>query len=177
MSNHVHNHEAYETIHKSGNTSYVSQTTPNSVNTECELPALTKYVVPIIFIPGIMGSNIKDTKKNKVWYPKASISTIVEYSKRDARERQIALNPKTTEVGYDGDIKIDKKKIPRVTKEIARARGWGSVIPIGYAKVLIYLESQLNNPFKPLKEQGEDKFNGRVSYSKKRQYFKRLLSL
>mgnify|MGYP003401380464 CR=1 FL=1 len=64
MSNNVHNHEAYETIHKSENTSYVSQTTPNSVNTECELPAPAKYVVPIIFIPGIMGSNIMDTKKN-----------------------------------------------------------------------------------------------------------------
>ncbi len=166
MSNNVHNHEAYETIHKSENTSYVSQTTPNSVNTECELPAPAKYVVPIIFIPGIMGSNIMDTKKNKVWYPKVSISTIVEYSKRDARERQIALNPKTTEVGYDGDIKIDKKKIPHVTEDVARARGWGSVIPIGYAKVLIYLESQLNNPFKPLKDQQKDKFNGTTEWEK-----------
>ena len=112
MSNNVHNHEAYETIHKSGNTSYVSQTTPNSVNTECEIPAPIKYVVPIIFIPGIMGSNLQGIKKNKVWYPKVSLSTIVEYSKRDARERQIALDPKETEVGYDGDIKINKKKIP-----------------------------------------------------------------
>ena len=166
MTNNVHNHEAYETLQKSGNTSYVSQTTPNSVNTECELPAPAKYVVPIIFIPGIMGSNIMDTKKNKVWYPKVSISTIVEYSKRDARERQIALNPKTTEVGYDGDIKIDKKKIPHVTEDVARARGWGSVIPIGYAKVLIYLESQLNNPFKPLKDQQKDKFNGTTEWEK-----------
>lgn len=167
MSNNVHNHEAYETIHQSGKTSYVSQTTPNSVNTECELPAPVKYVVPIIFIPGIMGTNIKSIGDDKeVWYPKVSISTIIEYSKRDARERQIALNPETTEVGYNGDIKIDKKKIPHITKEIARARGWGSVIPVGYAKVLIYLESQLNNPFKPLKEQQKDKFNGTTEWEK-----------
>ncbi|MFW2150694.1 esterase/lipase family protein [Acinetobacter gyllenbergii] len=167
MSNNVHNHEAYETLHQSGKTSYLSQTTPNSVNTECELPAPVKYVVPIIFIPGIMGTNIKSIGDDKeVWYPKVSISTIVEYSKRDARERQIALNPETTEVGYNGDIKIDKKKIPHITKEIARARGWGSVIPVGYAKVLIYLESQLNNPFKPLKEQQKDKFNGTTEWEK-----------
>lgn len=167
MSNNVHNHEAYETIHKSGNTSYVSQTTPNTVNTECELPAPTKYIVPIIFIPGIMGTNIKSTGDDrKVWYPKKSISTIFEYSKRDARERQVALNPKTTEVGFDGDIKIDKNKIPHVTEEIARARGWGSVISIGYAKILIYLESELNNPFKPLKEQQKGKFNGTAEWEK-----------
>ncbi|USA52445.1 hypothetical protein NDN13_13335 [Acinetobacter sp. C32I] len=164
MSNNVHNHEAYETLHQSGKTSYVSQTTPNSVNTECEIPAPVKYVVPIIFIPGIMGSNIKDSNKKRVWYP--GISTLIEYSKRDAKERQIDLNPKTTEVGYDGDIKINKKKAPHITEEIARARGWGSVIPIGYAKVLIYLESQLNNPFKPLKEQQKDKFNGTTEWEK-----------
>ena len=98
MSNNVHNHEAYETIHKSENTSYVSQTTPNSVNTECELPAPAKYVVPIIFIPGIMGSNIMDTKKNKVWYPKVSISTI-----------RIALRPTNSAVcfaRFNGEVKI-----------------------------------------------------------------------
>ncbi|MRT39595.1 hypothetical protein GJV03_20760 [Acinetobacter sp. RIT698] len=164
MSNNVHRHEAYETIHQSGKTSYVSQTTPNSVNTECEIPAPVKYVVPIIFIPGIMGSNIKDTNKKKVWYP--GVSTLIEYSKRDAKERQIDLNPKTTEVGYDGDIKINKKKAPHMTEEIARARGWGSVITIGYSKVLIYLESQLNNPFKSVKEQKEDKFNGTDEWAK-----------
>ena len=164
MTNNVHNHEAYETLHKSGNTSYVSQTTPNSVNTECEIPAPIKYVVPIIFIPGIMGTNLKNSKKDKVWYP--GVSTLIAYSKRDAMQRQIDLNPETTEVGYDGDIKIDKKKIPHVTEEIAQARGWGSVIPIGYAKVLIYLESQLNNPFKNIKEQEKDKFKGTAEWEK-----------
>ncbi len=164
MTNNVHNHEAYETLQKSGNTSYVSQTTPNSVNTECEIPAPIKYVVPIIFIPGIMGTNLKNSKKEKVWYP--GVSTLIAYSKRDAMQRQTDLNPETTEVGYDGDIKIDKKKIPHVTEEIAQARGWGSVIPIGYAKVLIYLENQLNNPFKTPKDQEKDKFKGTTEWEK-----------
>ena len=63
-------------------------------------------------------------------------------------------------------LKSTKRKSPHVTKDIARARGWGSVIPIGYAKVLIYLESQLNNPFKQLKEQKKDKFNGTAEWEK-----------
>ena len=49
MSNNAYTHDAYETIHKSGNVSYVSQTTPNSVKTECQIPAPVKYVAPIIF--------------------------------------------------------------------------------------------------------------------------------
>ncbi|WP_089606274.1 esterase/lipase family protein [Acinetobacter piscicola] len=166
MSNNAYTHDAYETIHKSGKVSYVSHTTPNSIKTECQIPAPVKYVVPIIFVPGIMGSNLKDSKKNKVWYPKKSISTIVKYSRRDAMQRQIALNPKTTQVGYDGDIKLNKKQLPYITEEIARARGWGSVITIGYAKVLIYLENQLNNPFKKLSEHQQDQFNGTAEWEK-----------
>ena len=166
MSKNAFTHDAYETIHKSGNVSYVSHTTPNSVKTECQIPAPVKYVVPIIFIPGIMGSNLKDKNDKEVWYPKKSISTVLEYSRRDARQRQIDLNPNSTEVGYDGDIKLNKKQLPYITEEIARARGWGSVITIGYAKVLIYLENQLNNPFKKLSEHQQDQFNGTAEWEK-----------
>ena len=160
MPNSKYTHDAYETIHSDDTISYVSQTTPDSVKTECEVPAPIKYVVPIIFIPGIMGSNLKNDKKEKVWYPKVSIPTIWSYSIRDAKERQIALNPKGITVGYDGDIKLDKKKNPYITEEVARARGWGSVIPIGYPKNLHYLENSLNKAFKTIKEQEEGEFKG-----------------
>ncbi|RSZ26440.1 lipase family alpha/beta hydrolase [Acinetobacter bereziniae] len=167
MSNNVYTHEAYEILYESGNISYVSQTTPSSVKTECEIIVPSKYVVPIIFIPGIMGSNIKETAEDReVWYPKVSLSTIIEYSKRDAKERQIALNPKTTEVGFDGEVKLSKKLIPHITKEIALARGWGSVINLGYANVLIYLESHLNRAFKKLKDQQKDQFKGTAEWEK-----------
>ncbi|RKG36859.1 esterase/lipase family protein [Acinetobacter rongchengensis] len=164
MSNNAYTHDAYETIHKSGNVSYVSHTTPNSVKTECEIPAPVKYVVPIIFIPGIMGSNLKDKNDKEVWYP--GLSTLLAYRRRDARQRQIDLNPETTTVGYDGDLKLNKKQLPYITEEIARARGWGSVITIGYAKVLIYLENQLNNPFKKLSEHQQEQFNGTAEWEK-----------
>lgn len=167
MSNNAYHHEAYEILYKSGNISYVSYTAPSSVETECEIIVPPKYVVPIIFIPGIMGSNIKETAEDKeVWYPKISLSTIIEYSKRDAKERQIALNPKMTEVGYDGGVKLSKKQIPHITKEIALARGWGSVINLGYADLLIYLESNLNQQFKKIKDQKKDQFNGTTEWEK-----------
>ena len=123
MSDNTYTHDAYETIHKSGKFSYVSYIIPNIVKIECEIPAPVKYVVPIIFIPGIMGSNIKyqisNIKDKEVWYPKKSISTVLEYSRRDAMQLQIALNFKTTAVGDD---KLNKKKTPHMTKELAKAR-------------------------------------------------------
>lgn len=166
MQNSTYTHEAYETIHSDNTTSYVSQTTPDDVSTECEVPAPIKYVVPIIFIPGIMGSNLKNKNDEEVWYPKVSIPTIWSYSIRDAKERQIALNPKDTFVGYDGDLKLDRKKNPYITKEIARARGWGSVIPIGYPNNLHYLENSLNQAFKTIKEQEEGEFKGTKEWEK-----------
>ncbi|OTG84125.1 hypothetical protein B9T31_13280 [Acinetobacter sp. ANC 4558] len=166
MSNNSYTHDAYEKIQQHGRLSYISQTTPDSVNTECEVPAPIKYVVPIIFIPGIMGSNLKNDNKEKVWYPKISLSTIRKYSIRDAKERQIALNPEATQVGYDGDIKLNKKMISDITEDLARARGWGSVIPVGYPNVLMYLESQLNQPFKTIKEQKEGEFKGTSEWEK-----------
>ena len=120
MSNNNYTHDAYETIQEDGTVSYTSQTTPDNVQTECEVPAPLKYVVPIIFIPGIMGSNLKNTNDEEVWYPKVSIPTIKNYSTRDAKTRQLALNPKETEVGYDGDLKLNKKEVPYITEEIAR---------------------------------------------------------
>lgn len=164
MSNAIHTHAAYETRQQKDGIAYVSQTTPQDVKTECEVPAPVKYVVPIIFIPGIMGSNIKDNNDSKVWYP--GISTFIPYSLRNARQRQIDLNPQTTTVGYDGNIKLDQQKVPHMTKEIATARGWGSVITIGYANLLIYLESQLNHPFKNIKDQVKDQFKGTTEWEK-----------
>ena len=164
MSKKAYTHKAYENVKKAGRNAYVSQTSPETVPTECEVPAPVKYVVPIIFIPGIMGSNIKDLNKNKVWYP--GLSTLIKYSKRDAAQRQTDLNPETTEVGYDGDIKLNKNKIPHITQAVAEARGWGSVITPGYSKVLIYLEEQLNQPFKQLLDQKEDEFKGTTEWEK-----------
>lgn len=164
MPNSVLNHGAYETIHQSEQVSYVSQTTPSEVDSCCEVPAPLQYVVPIIVIPGIMGSNLRNSNKEKVWYP--SIGTLIQYSKRDAKDRQLALNPKTTEVGYDGDIKINKSKTPHMTTALALERGWGSLVTTGYPNLLNYLESQLNNPFAQVRDQAKNQYEANDEWKK-----------
>ena len=50
-------HDPYNT---ENNEKFVSQTTPTKTETLCKVTLPAEYVIPIIFIPGIMGSNIKD---------------------------------------------------------------------------------------------------------------------
>lgn len=61
----IFTHDAYET--DSRNNHFVSQTTPSNINTIFEV-TISKYIVPIIFIPGIMGSNLFNGKA-KAWFP------------------------------------------------------------------------------------------------------------
>lgn len=74
-----------------------------------------KRVLPIIFIPGIMGSNLRmranrqqrlGAKNNIAWRPD-NLNVTVRQSDDSASERQLRLDPKTTEV----DI-YDPKKNP-----------------------------------------------------------------
>lgn len=69
-----------------------------------------KRVLPIIFIPGIMGSNLRmsaarqqrlGTKNNIAWRPD-NLNVTIRQSDDSASERQLRLDPKTTEVDiYD----------------------------------------------------------------------------
>lgn len=60
-------HNPYNT---EDNVKFVSQTTPTKTETLCRVSIPAEYVIPIIFIPGIMGSNIQDKNtRQHVWYP------------------------------------------------------------------------------------------------------------
>lgn len=141
-------HQPYNT---EDNAKFVSQTTPTKTETLCKVTLPAEYVVPIIFIPGIMGSNIKSKGSGQhVWYPPNGISEGLAASsageQRDARTRQIELNPETTIVGQDGYIDEDDiEDIDNFDREKATRRGWGSVWWEGYSKILIYLERYLNH--------------------------------
>lgn len=133
------------------NTKFVSQTTPTKTETLCKVTLPAEYVIPIIFIPGIMGSNIKDRNTGQhVWYPpnttKEGLDASAAGEQRDARTRQIELNPDTTIVGQDGFIKEkDLSDIDGFDRAKALNRGWGSVWWKGYSKILIYMEKYLNH--------------------------------
>ncbi|MDQ9010926.1 hypothetical protein RFI36_14560 [Acinetobacter gerneri] len=145
MSNSYHHLPACE-VSNGQQTEFHTVTTPSSSPTTCLVEVPRPYVVPIIFIPGIMGSNIKQDGK-KVWYPPnglKSVETLIVFVFKTAKTRQKQLSPIGTEVGFDGEINYSKRKLPKLSKAQLKKRGWGSVWWTGYGEILEYLEKYLN---------------------------------
>lgn len=148
---------------------HVSQTTPSDTQTLCEVNTY-QYVVPIIFIPGIMGSNLVNGKK-EVWFPPNMklkeglhlFDTLLSSWLRGAASRQKQLDPTQTSVSFDGPIYLKKSEI-KLTKKQAHQRGWGTVWWTGYGDILIYLEKYLNNQLADLSKEGA--FKGSDEWAK-----------
>lgn len=139
-------HDAYE----NNNLKFTSQTTPTENETICRVTIPPKYVCPVIFIHGIMGSNLINKNGDKVWFPpNGSLSglgsAIYGGVWRSASSRQKELNPEDTFVSNEGEIKTKTlKKLKGFNESKARDRLWGTVWWEGYGDILVYLERYLN---------------------------------
>ncbi|CAD5372900.1 Alpha/beta hydrolase [Rubrivivax sp. A210] len=112
---------------------------------------LVKFVVrpcvlPVVFVPGIMGSNLRSKSTGKsVWRLNATfgqpLGLLWSTAMKGPGERQQLLHPDRVEVDPDGDV-------PAVTsigdKAAVRRRGWGSVGETSYKDFLVWLEVHLN---------------------------------
>lgn len=85
--------------------------TPTSMNTEQQCSFAPERVIPVIFLPGIMGSNLRMSaarqtqlrqKNNIAWRPDNKFTWALPMRNKDADVRQLQLDPKTTVVDvYD----------------------------------------------------------------------------
>lgn len=109
--------------------------------------------LPIVFVPGVMGSNLRSKTNRKVWRLDATFGVPVglawEKWRQSAGERQKLLHPDRTEVDPDGNVPT--KPVGSVfsddAKELAakyRARGWGEVGETSYGSFLVLLEDTFN---------------------------------
>jgi hypothetical protein len=106
-----------------------------------------KRVVPVLFIPGIMGSKlrIKNFKK-MAWDPPSNtvedVSSLMQYICMSAEARAKVLNPDSTEVVRNeagSSAHADKK-----TGEVAETlRGWESVWDRGYDSIMKEIDTKL----------------------------------
>ncbi|MGL4604648.1 MAG: hypothetical protein ACRCU9_10935, partial [Iodobacter sp.] len=110
-------------------------------------PALCSMVpdrfIPVIFIPGVMGSNLVGIQEDSVKWLLDSSMTMLPWSSpgKDAafrKEHLTALNMKVFEKG-----KI-MKGAPQSDEEMQR-RGWGEVGAMSYGEYLVDLEKSLND--------------------------------
>lgn len=157
-------------VHEDGVQSAEISTTPHEDKVGCEIHVLPSKVIPIIFLPGIMGSNLKlksarqdelKKKTNVSWRPEASAEAIAMIFE-DPAARQMILDPDATEVDqYDPAAQEADKRHKNVSKvafvynpgcvdgsgdatQRARARGWSEVFYESYGTLLRTLEDNLN---------------------------------
>ena len=116
-----------------------------------------KRVIPIIFIPGIMGTNlrVKDSDE-RAWRPPngklAGLVQVIQYLGKDAAARKDVLHPDRVEVDEAGPIKLtgkverQLKGAPDLAPEkLARLFGWGELHQDSYGRILNTLQERLHD--------------------------------
>lgn len=138
--------------------SYLSPT-ENTTRAACIVPP--EKVLPVIFVPGIMGSNLKFKKalgwfnkgEDVSWRPDDPKYTAWTFANLKPAERRLILDPENTELDERAEIPdsrlpafkaVDKNTRENWKKEYTR-RGWGTVMLSSYAEILYSLEFNLNS--------------------------------
>ncbi|HCT5804351.1 MULTISPECIES: esterase/lipase family protein [Acinetobacter calcoaceticus/baumannii complex] len=134
---------ANKTIAQTGS---ATSPTTNKSGTYVEVPL--QDTIPIIFVPGIMGSNIFNTALGKpVWMIgngiSGQVSTLTKQMGKSPAVLQTELDPLNTRVDTSGDIVVDRRL--KLTEKTLRERYWGTVHWDSYGGILTYLQMVLNN--------------------------------
>ncbi|MFP3501406.1 lipase/acyltransferase domain-containing protein [Burkholderia sp. SIMBA_062] len=97
-------------------------------------------VIPVIFVPGVMGSNLMNNQNQSVWVVNSGAG-MLPWSWKDAAYRKQALDPANTKVFDGGDL----PKGTSLTDAEKKARGWGTVSKKSYGDWLVWLQDALDD--------------------------------
>ncbi|MEQ0828573.1 MULTISPECIES: esterase/lipase family protein [Enterobacter] len=108
-------------------------------------PKVAEKVIPVIFLPGVMGTNLKKIKSpEKVWHADMfQGSDALAWLYKSKEQRKALLDPLTTEVDLTGKVlydDLDGRGFPS-----RAARGWGSALYKSYGEPLHVLQCMLND--------------------------------
>lgn len=136
--------------------------TPTADTKRCAMVVKTS-VIPVLFVPGIMGSNLnyvdKDGNTQEAWGPPNNIvsgfgQVLNFWAALSAADRAERLNPYSTSVKWDGPVEAVPNTFGDVDdaqggytlngKKLALKRGWGSVHKDSYGAFLVKLQSLLD---------------------------------
>jgi pimeloyl-ACP methyl ester carboxylesterase len=158
------------TVDRDGSLVAHTVATPRSFKVRALVTVAPRKVIPVIFVPGIMGSNLR-VRRDAVADPKSEVKPgeavwrapngkqagtleVIKWLNRNPRQRQLALNPKTLEVDDSGLIEApdtshepDDSPGPAPSVQTLRERGWGEIHWDSYGKLLGELERHLNSTF------------------------------
>jgi hypothetical protein len=101
-------------------------------------------VIPIVFVPGIAGTNLKTGDEETWTVPnKEDLGVIVQTIRRSQDERQTLFDPLTAEVNWNGQCVVEDS-LYCLTSEEAKRRGWGALHAGSYHGFMQRLEMVLN---------------------------------
>lgn len=100
------------------------------------------HVLPIIVVPGVMGSNLAKKNGEPIWLVDSGPGVAWMVGNLSAGERQQLLRPDKTQVFKDGGLPL--MGLGALTRAQLNARGWGEVSASFYQDFLIWLEENLN---------------------------------
>ena len=143
---------------KQGRPSFDWQLTDTSQSDTVKLIVPPMNSLPVVFVPGIMGSNLKNKENKAVWRLDISRLKLGRRSEfafdlpghlvktwigERPGLRQSVLHPQRVTVDREGAVPRRSVGGIHSTKEF-RARGWGEVGETSYHEFLIWLERTLN---------------------------------
>lgn len=131
-----------------GRPKYSWQLTADSLKDVVKLRLPPQNVLPIIFVPGIMGSNLCSKDGQAVWLLNGALTVpydlVWKWVARGAATRQAVLHPARTKVYDEG--RVPSKLVGTVReRDEYKKRGWGQVAETSYHKFLLWLERTLND--------------------------------
>jgi len=110
-------------------------------------------VIPIVFIPGIMGTNLQSANGEIIWRPPNldgvgaildAVGQMFAFFFRGPATRQKNLNPSEARVDNRGSVDAGNAG-DTLTDKLARERGWGSVMRSSYHPMMSRLQKDLND--------------------------------
>ncbi|NHB63444.1 esterase/lipase family protein [Photorhabdus sp. RW14-46] len=120
---------------------------PNARIEENLVATCLKYatkVIPVIFLPGVMGSNLKSKEGKSVWRLNEIWSfEVLVWMCRGASYRKDTLDPSNTEVDDSGDITPDHTEKNKF--QTCQQRGWGEIAHMSYGTFLPWLQAVLDD--------------------------------
>ena len=98
-------------------------------------------VIPVIFVPGVMGSNLKGIKNDDIKWRMDSQASMFPWLRRGPGFRKQYLTPGAMTVDDGGLLPTTTLQHPDELKN----RGWGEVGAMSYGNWLAWLENALND--------------------------------
>ncbi|TXF96643.1 alpha/beta hydrolase [Massilia arenae] len=137
---------------KSGRWEAAWQLTDTTLTDVVSLTLPPSNVIPIIFVPGIMGTNLSDLYNQPVWllnvFSGVPVGLAAGWAKKPAGERQAILHPERTRVFNGGALPPNNRSLG-IDQIQYRQRGWGEVSEASYHKFLLWLENKMNGQRNP----------------------------